>query len=59
MLGKVASAGACESDHRRKGLLAVEIVIGLDGTRVQDYAACVIPQGDVREQTLHSTSIFA
>jgi hypothetical protein len=52
-------AGACEGDHRRKRLLAVEIVIGLDGTRVQDYAACVIPQGDVRERTLRSTSIFA
>jgi hypothetical protein len=34
-------------------------VIGIADSGVKDYAACVIHQGDGREQTLRSTSIFA
>ena len=47
------------SDHRRKRWLPIEIVIGIADSGVKDYAACVIPQGDGRAQTLRSTSIFA
>jgi hypothetical protein len=47
------------SNHQRKRLLPVEIVIGLADSGVKDYATCVIPQGDARERTLRSTSIFA